>query len=157
VIDPALHKAFPKLKPGNHSFTSPFDPRYNCIAWAAGDTQRFWWPVQGSPYYWPPGICREVRRECFIDAFKTLGYEVLPDADTTLNSQVEKVALYEKPNGEPTHAARQLPTGEWTSKLGLHVDISHSEVTDVEGPAYGTVSTILFRPRPTLFNPKPGS
>ncbi|HMD98104.1 MAG TPA: hypothetical protein VKM93_12350 [Terriglobia bacterium] len=35
---------FPNLNAGNHEITSAASRLYNCIAWAAGDTQRWWWP-----------------------------------------------------------------------------------------------------------------
>ena len=43
----------PRLHPDEYRITSPESDRYNCIAWAAGDATRRWWP--GEPdYYWPP-------------------------------------------------------------------------------------------------------
>jgi hypothetical protein len=66
---------FPKLNPTNHSKTSEVDFGYNCIAWAADDTTRFWWPQPVTGYvYWPEGARRDVTRECFVEAFATLGY-----------------------------------------------------------------------------------
>ena len=56
-----------------------------------------------------------------------------------------KVALYVGPIGEPTHMARQRPSGVWTSKCGMSEDIDHARLEDV-GAAYGTVSRILRRP-----------
>jgi hypothetical protein len=57
--------------------------------------------------------------------------------DDSLESQYEKVALFAK-DGRVTHAARQLPSGRWTSKLGSDVDIEH-ELYAIEGEVYGTV------------------
>jgi hypothetical protein len=56
------------------------------------------------------------------------------------------VALYAKPAGTVTHAARQLASGEWTSKLGKDVDISHS-LRSLEGLTYGKVAVLLRRKR----------
>jgi len=53
-----------------------------------------------------------------------------------------KVAIFCKPNGKPAHAARQLPHGRWTSKLGDWEDIEHA-LNAVAGSAYGTVVVIL--------------
>lgn len=36
----ALIERFPGLSSTSFKITSPFDPTYNCIAWAAGDTRR---------------------------------------------------------------------------------------------------------------------
>ena len=47
--------------------------------------------------------------------------------------------------GKPTHAARQLGDGRWTSKLGKEVDITHTLV-GLEGPVYGQVAAYLRRP-----------
>ena len=44
--------------------------------------------------------------------------------DGPLQDGYEKIAIYAL-DGEPTHAARQLDTGRWTSKLGKHEDIEH--------------------------------
>jgi hypothetical protein len=41
----------------------------------------------------------------------------------------------------PTHAALQLESGDWTSKLGDFEDISHSTIEAVSGPVYGRVRT----------------
>jgi hypothetical protein len=35
---------FPRLTPGNHRVTSPATPAYNCVAWAAEDTEHWWQP-----------------------------------------------------------------------------------------------------------------
>ena len=40
--------------------------------------------------------------------------------------------------------ARQLPDGQWTSKLGQIIDIEH-KLSAVEGPNYGKVSAIVAR------------
>jgi hypothetical protein len=56
----------------------------------------------------------------------------------------EKIALYATPDGEPTHAARQLLNGKWTSKLGRWQDIEH-ELDGLVGELYGTVRRILKR------------
>ncbi len=114
---------------------------YNCIAWAAGDIKRFWWPEHDG--YWPPGVDRVVEVSAFVSAFATLGYRPCRSAD--LEAAVEKIALFTRA-GAPTHAARQLGDGSWTSKLGRGVDISHS-LEAVEGTAYGVVSCILARAR----------
>lgn len=63
---------------------------------------------------------------------------------------LEKVALFGKEQGGtviPTHAALQLETGEWTSRLGHCEDVRHAKVEDVCGPLYGSVVCFLSRPR----------
>jgi hypothetical protein len=44
----------------------------------------------------------------------------------------------------PTHAARQLPNGRWSSKLGKLEDIEHA-LDDICGSAYGSVVPVLKR------------
>jgi hypothetical protein len=60
---------------------------------------------------------------------------------------MEKIAIFADATGSPTHAARQLTSGRWTSKLGEAEDIEH-ELRAIEGDIYGTVVAILKRPRP---------
>lgn len=103
--------------------TSPSTPQYNCIAWAAGDATTPWWPDGGGYCYWPAEVAREETLECFMRAYETLGYERC--IDESYVDGIEKIVLYAK-DGKPTHAARQLGNGWWTSKLGSSVDISHS-------------------------------
>ena len=48
-----------------------------------------------------------------------------------------------------THAARQLPNGKWTSKLGKAEDVEHESPEDVAGGVYGEVVQFMRRPRPS--------
>jgi hypothetical protein len=92
-------------------------------------------------YYWPPGAPVEETLAAFIRCFEILGYEVCDSYD--LEQGYEKVVLYTK-KGKPEHAARQLPSGEWSSKLGDDADISH-EISALDGPCYGSVEVVLRR------------
>src|SRR5262245_23525351 len=114
-----LETLFPGLRTTSFRGTSPAETKYNCIAWAANDTSQWWWPVGGVP--WPPSVARELTLDAFVAAFQTLGFDA--GADEALEPGVEKVALFTDAAGVPTHAARQLPTGRWTSKLGQAEDI----------------------------------
>lgn len=115
------------------AITSPATREYNCIAWAMGDASRWWWPIGFGDPYWPPGVMRELSRRSFEYAFVACGYA--PCADGVLVPGVEKVCLYEK-EAMPTHAARQLPTGRWTSKLGPDEDVEH-DIADLAGRRFG--------------------
>jgi hypothetical protein len=135
---------FPALKDSKaFEITSPFDVNYNCIAWAAQDLSRNWWPDSMHLGYWPPGVPREETIEIFAAAYRTLGYEECDSAEVEPGFQ--KIALYAL-SGKPKHAARQLPNGHWTSKLGKAEDIQHA-LQDLEGQSYGQVVTILRRRR----------
>jgi hypothetical protein len=80
---------------------SPATEEYNCIAWAAGRTDRPWWPSKEEPYYyhWPDGLEREEAGKetlsSFIKAFQSEGYEIC--ADGGLEDGIEKVALFGSP------------------------------------------------------------
>jgi hypothetical protein len=142
---PDYRPAFPGLTDDNHKKTSDFDPRYNCIGWAAG-TKLFWWPkpAQGMNRYWPPGVPQNETIEAFVKAFEFKGYTEC--ADGSFEAGFEKVALFAK-NDVPKHAARQVDEYCWTSKLGSHFDIEH-ELKSVEGDHYGKVVRYLKRPKP---------
>jgi hypothetical protein len=135
-----LRDSLPRLAPDNSRITSPASWEYNRIAWAAGATDAWWWPVPGR--YWPPGVPREELLAAVVAAFAGLGYAPCPTAD--LEPGLEKVAVYAL-GATPTHAARQLPTGLWTSKLGPSFDIEHTTPDAVAGGIYGDVAVILSR------------
>lgn len=146
MLGDAVLRELPNLKPENHEVTSPRANKYNCIAWAAGCDSRWWWPAGRG--FWPDGASREVSVSAFEDMFSNLGY--VRCRDGSLESGFEKVVLYatRDPAGhpKPTHAAKQLSDGRWTSKLGPCEDICHSSVDDVSGPCYGTPVLYLKRP-----------
>jgi hypothetical protein len=141
---PTLVELFPNLQKKGYDLTSPETPFYNCIAWAAGDTARWWWPDPNDQYYWPPGIPRHGTLQAFIILFKNIGYTVCEDAK--YEEAFEKIVIYvDALTGKPTHAARQVGYGKWTSKLGSLVDIEH-DINGVSGTRYGSVAVIMKRP-----------
>jgi hypothetical protein len=147
LIRSNLSALFPGLAAEGGQVTSQSEIRYNCIAWAAGDTTRWWWPVPSpwEPAYWPPGVPTDLSLDSFVAAFRTLGY--IPCLTSDLEASFEKVALYAD-RGMPKHAARQLDDGTWTSKLGKLEDVTHSTVAAVEGSTYGQAVQFMRRPRP---------
>ena len=64
--------------------------------------------------------------------------------DAGLEAGFVKVALYAS-GLFYTHAARQLPNGKWTSKLGRGEDIEHDSPDDVAGGVYGAVVGVMKR------------
>lgn len=139
-----IEKSFPNLQRSGYSITSPATIDYNCIAWVADDTEIWWWPDPQYGYYWPSGILRTETIETFIEAFKLLGYTKCEDHK--YENGFEKIAIFADSNGKPTHAARQLSSGKWTSKLGRAEDIEHHSLEGIEGSDYGSVTIILKRP-----------
>jgi hypothetical protein len=144
---------FPWIFPGNHRDVSPLDTRYNCIAYAAGQRRRKWWPDSRNIGYWPPGVPREETIAAFVQAYGTLGYVACADGE--LEEGFEKIAIYASTANKPTHAAVQLLDGKWSSKLGDYEDIEHNTPEVVAGPLYGRVVCFLKRPRPTNLAPPP--
>lgn len=146
ITDKAVEAEFPELVKAGYKITSPTAKSYNCIAWAANDTERWSWPDSGYLYsYWPSGVDRGISCASFVAAFATLGY--VSCEHEALEDGFEKVALYVNDSDVPTHMARQLEDGAWTSKLGNWYDIRHEAVDGVSGKSYGRVRTFLKRPR----------
>ncbi len=137
-----LEFIFPNLAAGGCRVTSPVHPRYNCIAWSAGEDHRWWWPDPLGLAHWPLGVSRDESLPTFAAAYATLGYA--PTTDASLEPATEKVALYSR-GGVPTHGCRQLPNGRWTSKLGEAEDIEHA-LDGLTGAICGDVVPILKRP-----------
>jgi hypothetical protein len=81
--------------------------------------------------------------DAFVELFQKLGYRRTDSSDW--EEGVEKIAIFEL-SGVPTHAARQLEDGAWTSKCGRLEDITH-ELDGVCGQDYGAVAVIMARPR----------
>ncbi len=141
-----LEDLFPGLAAGGYRITSPRDKDYNCIAWAAGDSRNWWWPDPDlEEEYWPPGHPRERTVSAFQGVFIALGYSVCSGEE--VEPGFEKLALFADELGKPTHAARQLSGGRWTSKLGKAEDIEHA-LHDVAGEVYSSVVLLMKRPVP---------
>lgn len=126
---------------GHYRVTSQPDKFNNCIAYAAGVTNEWWEHTPG--YKWP--AFRSEKIASLVALFAGRGYQAC--ASDALESGYEKVALYELA-GEWTHAAKQLPTGKWTSKLGPDEDIEHDTPDCLcgTGGAYGSIHCIMRRP-----------
>ncbi|MGD0970493.1 MAG: hypothetical protein ABSA04_03680 [Desulfobaccales bacterium] len=138
-----LIKIFPGLSHSHLKVTSPEEPRYNCIAFAAEDDQEWWWPDIDS--YWPPNVPREETISSFIAAFVTLGYTTCQDEN--YEDGFIKIAIFVDDNGVPTHAALQLANCKWTSKCGELEDIEHDlNALCGPNPAYGKIARYMKKP-----------
>lgn len=139
----AVSKKFPKLNREGFVVTSPEDNRYNCIAFAAGDDSKCWWPDAMNLYYWHPEVKRENSLEAFCLIFSKLGYLSCESGDLEIG--FDRIAIFTDGNGLPTHCARQTQKGAWLSKLGQFFDIEHVSVDGVTGSAYGKVAVFMKR------------
>lgn len=138
-----LERRFPGLGGTGYTVTSPPQVDYNCIAWAAGDDSRWWEPSPS--YFWPEAAPRQYTLQAYVEAFMCIGFELCQDA--ALEAGWEKIAIFASADGRPTHAARQLLDGTWTSKLGRLEDIRHLELDHVSGTDYGRPVRFLRRRR----------
>lgn len=145
--------------------TNPATERFNCVAWALHDRSRFWWPGGHPGYfledddkpcdYWPVRLTEPdpaSNLDHFFRLFADHGFRACRDG--ALEHGVEKVVFYTQScRGVELfqHAARQLPSGLWTSKLGRLIDLEHAAPQDL-CEEYGETLTFLGRPLPTLLS-----
>jgi len=132
---------FPKINKKNHTVTSDQDRAYNCIAFAAGETHRKWWPASHPDAYWPIALPQPDTPDAFIKAFQTLGYAVC--ADDSYDPALQKIVFYVV-FGHVKHAAIQLGPNKWASKLGDCEDIQHKKIAISEG-SYGVPTVYMAR------------
>ncbi len=136
-------QSFPNLTHKNHSITSPASDNYNCIAWAFEVTDRWMWPGDLDSY-WPSGVSGRDKLETIIQLYLDEGYEKCESGER--EEGYKKVAIYMNQD-DPTHAALQLDSGHWTSKLGGWEDIEHDTLEALEGESYGQAIIFLRKPR----------
>jgi hypothetical protein len=82
----------------------------------------------------------------FEQAYALLGYVRCNDGSR--EPGFERIAIYEDDRGVPTHAARQLPSGKWSSKCGRSYDIEHDLETDAGPGRDGEDAVYMRRPIP---------
>ena len=132
--------AFPNLANEGFEIVDQPTERYNCIAYAAGDTSKWWWP--DGINYWPPWATETNRIESLKEAFAGLGYDLCAHNDTEVGYQ--RVALYEV-DGEMKHATVQMPNGLWRSKMGQGPVIEHLSPESLSGGMYGDATAYMRR------------
>ena len=132
--------AFPNLTNEGFEIVDRPSERYNCIAYAVGDTMKWWWP--DGINYWPPWATETNRIDSLKEAFAGLGYEQCDHSDTEVGYQ--RVALFEV-NGEMKHAAVQMPNGRWRSKMGQGPVIEHRSPESLSYGIYGGPTAFMRR------------
>jgi hypothetical protein len=143
-----LEAIFPSLAGDDYAKTSEPTDQYNCFAFAAGDVLSWWGPPPDG--YWPPGVEYGRSPESLLAAFATAGYAECESCDP--EAGFEKIAIYAHPDTlKVTHAARQLDSGRWTSKLGGLEDIEHATLAQLQcvpgSFSYGYAVRYAKRPR----------
>lgn len=132
---PAQQAAFPRLG-SNYEVLALGTPKYNCISWSLGVTNKWIWPGKTVAD--------------FDRLYTSYGYKRAPRRSYSRQTGLDKVVLYGKVQKdgkvEVTHAARQFPDGSWSSKLGKNPLIRHMQPVDVAGPSYGVPIAVYTRP-----------
>ncbi len=127
----------------NHSIKSPKTDDYNCIAWAYGVSNRWMWP--GDPdSYWPSEATDADILEIVTQLYLDSGFDKCETGE--LEEGYTKIAIYVKED-RPTHAAFQIESGRWSSKLGSWEDIEHNTLGVVECESYGKATIFLKKRR----------
>ena len=124
---------FPRLASEEFKIVGPHTKRYNCIAFAAGDTNSRW-DDDDDFGYWPESATRSASIDSLKEVFAAIGFEQC--AGSGVEPGFEKVALYEQ-QGQWTHAAKQTPNGTWRSKMGDGPVIEHLNPESLAGGPYG--------------------
>ncbi len=144
-----LNLSFPNLRNEGVNVVEPPSDRYNCVAYAAGDTSQWW---DHTPRrYWPSYATRSARIESLQEVFAGLGFGQCDD--DSFEPGYQKVALYED-DGEYQHASVQMPDGAWHSKMGEGPVIKHLNPESLSGGPYGEPTIYMRRPRAQSNDPK---
>ena len=133
-----LTRAFPNLANEGLDIVDEPSPWYNCIAYATGDTSKWWWP--DGINYSPPWATPTTNMESLLEAFAGQGYERCDDNNVEANHH--KVALYEE-QGQMRHAAAQMPNGRWRSKMGRGPVIEHTSPDSLSEGPYGNPTVFM--------------
>jgi hypothetical protein len=135
-----LYDDFPSLRDHPFTVTSQTTEDYNCFTHAVGRADVWSWPEGWS--LWLPGVPREDTIASLVAGFRLFGFVSCETGEC--EPGIEKVCVYAK-EGTPQHVARQLASGEWTSKLGRGLDITHS-LAGLAGQLYGGPVAFMKRP-----------
>jgi hypothetical protein len=149
VPDQNVERAFPKLAADGWRKTSEATSDYNCFAFALPDQSDWYSPLPLWGYYWPADVVpRNTTLPTMIELYRHEG-NFAPCENGDFENGFEKIALYVHQAGTVTHAARQIDSRIWTSKLGNLADIEHGlsslEDEGIKIDDYGKVAQFLKR------------
>ena len=136
-----LIHAFPNINSRNATKTSEATDVYNCIAWAIGETHRRW-QADEPESFWPDNVRQDDSIEALVEADGTLGFAVCNNG--LWEEGHHKLAISSLDGKVYEHAAKLIAPDTWSSKLGDHIDISHS-LESIENGAYGIVVGFMKR------------
>ena len=139
-LDVSIEERLPNIV-GHYEETSKATINYNCLSWAVEITDTFLDPqARCVGYSWPDGAEREWTIAGCRQVLARYGY-IEECGDGGFEDECVKVAMYVDEHGTPTHFARQIHGGKWTSKLGDLIDVVHDNLSCIEGhdcEHYGT-------------------
>jgi hypothetical protein len=142
-----LELRFRSLQKNYYSKTSERASKYNCVSYVANDYTRPWWPVPypNEPgYYWPiENSDGDESLNEFVEGFESLGYKICENGE--LEENYTKIVIYIDENDMPSHMAKQLENGKWSSKCGTLEDIEHDldALCGSHGDGYGRVASFM--------------
>jgi hypothetical protein len=142
-----LEKCIPDIA-GKYRRTSDPTINYNCLAWAVGVQWAWFDPEKGCVgYFWPHGIERELSIPAIRKVLAHFGFN-----KESNNAEWEegflKVAVFIDADGVPSHYARQLENGKWTSKFGELIDVEHDDLECIKCVEYGEPRFYFMREVP---------
>jgi len=134
LTDTRIASHFPNLKRNNNfTFTSVSTEDYNCVAWI-NDILDEW--VQ----FYDANGNYDFSLDRYIKYFESYGYLINDNSDK--QEGFTKIAISFDKDKNFKHVCKQLPNGEWSSKLGDWEDIKHNNPIDLLGRSYGV--DVLF-------------
>jgi len=139
-----LEELFPALAVFGYKILSRPTDRYDCVAWAAGDTTRWWWPDLKGKRYWPENVERKRTLDVFKKVFENLGYFICDNGN--FEEGYDKIAIYVNENGKPTHVTRQFWKNVWISKIGEWELVEYYNVNALYDGICGDIAVFMKRP-----------
>jgi hypothetical protein len=142
-LDTANIESFAPNAVGHYERKSDPTTDYNCLAWAVENNQKWFNPERFcAGYYWPKGVERHWSMKTVIHVLSEYGFDEEVEL-ATFEDGIVKVAIYADVDEYPTHFARQLANGKWTSKAGELIDFEHDSLECLHCDDYGKVTKIV--------------
>jgi hypothetical protein len=139
---------FPRSESAPYEVTSPEDIKYNC---SRGLLARRRFAANGGLRLHPSiiGPWSPVRKQLRVSSRHSANLATWFATPANSNQVMRGWQSTLTKLGTPTHMARQLTSGRWTSKLGELEDIEHLTLEQLSGSDYGQAVQFLKRKLPT--------